>query len=79
MVGTFGSEAMRSSVCTASTLRLLALATAVDSDIAITVPASIACAIGPAPVNGTCTPSALIAESADRMPRCGCVPGPGEA
>ncbi len=37
MVGVSGSAASRSLVCVASTLRLLALATAVDSDITITV------------------------------------------
>ena len=52
MVGTSGSAAIRVFDNAASTLRLLALATAGNSAIAITVPASIACDIGPAPVKG---------------------------
>src|SRR5262245_28943759 len=62
---------MRASDSTARTGRLLAAATAGVSAIAITVPLSSACAIGPAPVNGTPSPSAPIALSAASMPRCG--------
>ena len=68
---------MRRSVSAASTGRLLAVATAGVSVIAITVPLSRACAIGPAPWNGTPSPSAPIALRTASMPRCGWLAGPG--
>ena len=71
IVRTSGSAAMRASDSAARTGRLLAAATAGVSTMAITVPLSSACAIGPAPVNGTPSPSAAIALSTASMPRCG--------
>ena len=62
---------MRVSDSVARSGRLLAPATAGVSVIAITVPLSSACAMGPAPVNGTPSPSAPIALSTANIPRCG--------
>src|SRR5262245_64860820 len=52
IVRTSGSAAMRASDSAARTGRLLAAATAGVSTMAITVPLSSACAIGPAPEIG---------------------------
>src|SRR5262245_61264780 len=71
MVRRSGNAAIRPSESAASSGRLLAAATAGVSVIAITVPLSSACAIGPAPVNGTPSPSAPIALSTASIPRCG--------
>ncbi len=68
---------MRWSDSAASTVRLLAWATAGVSVIAMTVPLSKASDIGPAPWNGTPSPSAPIALSTASIPRCGWLATPG--
>ena len=77
MVGTFGRPAIRSSDTAARIGRSLAFATAGLSVIAMMVPPSSACDIGPAPWNGTPRPSTPTAFSTASMTRCGWLATPG--